>query len=91
FDRSASRNHPEEASTGTNSSAMSKEPRRRSTRSEFDVRHHGSSSGKSSSNKSVYSQHRESSGDWDGNGDGNDDELDGHSVYHDVLEDALHR
>ncbi|CAN0534084.1 unnamed protein product, partial [Ectocarpus sp. 12 AP-2014] len=90
-DRSVSRNRPEEASTGTNSLAMSKEPRRRSTRSEFDVRHHGSSSGKSSSNNSVYSQHRKSNGDWDSNDDGNDDELDGHSIFHDVLEDALHR
>ncbi|CAM9772024.1 unnamed protein product, partial [Ectocarpus sp. 4 AP-2014] len=92
-DRSMSRDRPEEASTGTKSlaMAMSKELPRRSTRSEFDVRHHGGSSGKSSSNNSAYSQHRESNGDCDGNGDGSDDELDGHSVYHDVLEDALHR
>ncbi|CBJ26928.1 n/a [Ectocarpus siliculosus] len=93
-DRSVSRNRPEEASRGTISlaMAMSKESRRRSTRSEFDVRHHGGNSAKSSSNNNcVYSQHGESNGGCDGNGDGNDDELDGRSVYHDVLEDALHR
>ncbi|CAN0166677.1 unnamed protein product, partial [Ectocarpus sp. 13 AM-2016] len=83
-DRNRSRFSTDEGqpSTGTNSSAMamSKESSRRSSQSEFDVLHHGSSG--NSSNNSVYSRDSERSGDHD------DGDLGGHSVNHDVLADA---
>ncbi|CAB1110035.1 unnamed protein product [Ectocarpus sp. CCAP 1310/34] len=84
-DRNRSRFSTEEVqpSTGTNSSAMamSKESSRRSSQSEFDVLHHGSSG--NSSNNSVFSRDSERSRDRD------DGELGGHSVNHDVLAVAL--